>query len=553
MRESATDTILLTAESPEGIRRRIPWQIAMDLSKRGMDILLSLLGIILLLPGFGLVALRIRSDSPGPIFYWGLRAGRNGKPFHILKFRTMYEEDASYKGSLVTGSNDPRVTKVGRWLRDSKLNELPQLWNVFIGEMSLVGPRPEDPEIIKTLPAAVSKEILSVRPGITSPASVVYRDEEHLLEDSNVMDIYLGAILPSKLRLDQLYVRHRSLMLDLDILFWTSLVLIPRVGASSLPEEWLFLGPLTRLVRRYLRWFSIDALVTLGATSLTGIFWRSFGPLNIGVPKAMVIAIGFSILYSLVSSILGINRIAWSRAEFTNAIDLVFPVGVSVGIALLANYLWGDLLELPPLLIVMAGILSYVGYVLVRYRSKLLRYLAERWLTVRGGAIQAQERVLIIGGGETGEFAAWWLRNKQNQRIFRVVGFIDDDLYKQDTYIRGVHVLGRRNDIPELVAKHDVGIILFAIHNIPEEERISLLEICRSTSARLFVIPDITASLRMVARDDPNQPDQPGVDRETLSPDRMRLWLDQLETMIGGGDLAGIQEQIDSLRTELTS
>jgi hypothetical protein len=431
------------------------------------------------------------------------------------------------------------------------MNELPQLWNVFMGEMSLVGPRPEDPEIIKTLPEQVSKEILSVRPGLTSPASVLYRDEEHLLDNGNVMDTYLGDILPSKLRLDQLYVRHRSLLLDLDILFWTSLVLIPRVGASSPPEEWLFLGPLTRLVRRYLRWFTIDVLVTLGATGVTGIFWRSFGPLNIGLPKAILIAIGFSILYSLVSSILGINRIVWSRAEFTNAIDLVFPVGLSVSITLLANYIWGDLLELPPLLIVMAGILSYAGYVIVRYRSKLLRYLAERWLNLRGGAIQSQERVLIIGGGETGEFAVWWLSNRRNQGIFRVVGFVDDDLYKQDTYIRGVHVLGRRNDIPELVAKHDVGIILFAIHNIPEEDRISLLEICRSTPARLFVVPDISASLQMVATDDPSQLIKPDANREILSPDRVRLWLDQLEAMIGYGDLTGIQDQIQILRSEL--
>ncbi len=96
-----------------------------------------------------------------------------GKGFGILKFRTMYERAESYAGPRVTGKQDRRITPLGQWLRNTKLNELPQLWNVLIGEMSLVGPRPEDPEIVKTWPADARKEILSVRPGITSPASIL--------------------------------------------------------------------------------------------------------------------------------------------------------------------------------------------------------------------------------------------------------------------------------------------------------------------------------------------------------------------------------------------
>ena len=109
--------------------------------------MLLLLGLFLLSPFFGIIAWAIKRDSPGPIFYRGRRVGRGGKEFTILKFRTMYECPESYAGPCITAKDDERIMPLGRWLRDTKINELPQLWNVLRGEMSLVGPRPEDPEI----------------------------------------------------------------------------------------------------------------------------------------------------------------------------------------------------------------------------------------------------------------------------------------------------------------------------------------------------------------------------------------------------------------------
>src|SRR5687768_9458953 len=187
-------------------------------AKRLMDILAALVGLALLSPFFLIVGLLIKRDSPGPVFYRGARMGKDGRVFGILKFRTMREEAASHTGPSVTAQDDPRITPFGRWLRDTKLNELPQLWNVLVGEMSLVGPRPEDPEIAKTWPEAARREILSMRPGITSPASVAYHDEESRLKTESVMDDYRN-ILPDKLRLDQLYVRHHTFITDLDALF----------------------------------------------------------------------------------------------------------------------------------------------------------------------------------------------------------------------------------------------------------------------------------------------------------------------------------------------
>jgi lipopolysaccharide/colanic/teichoic acid biosynthesis glycosyltransferase len=340
--------------------------------KRGFDILISSGLLLLLSPLYLFLGLWIKRDSPGPVFYRGPRLGRQGKIFTILKFRTMHESPESYQGPRVTAQGDPRVTPVGRWLRDTKLNELPQFWNVLKGEMSLVGPRPEDPEIGESWSPEVRAEVLSVRPGVTSPASVLYRDEERMLVGGKLMDTYLGAILPSKLRLDQLYVRHRSFLLDMDVMLWTLLVLMPMVGAAPPIEDRLFLGPLSKLMRRYVRWFMIDLLVTFVAIGLTGLFWRSMEPLDVGVTKSLWIAFGFALLYSLVAAAMGVNRVVWSRASLMDAIDLLPAVMVSTVIALVMNYYWSAQPLLPPAMIIWRRLCWRQRLVVVRYRSRLL-------------------------------------------------------------------------------------------------------------------------------------------------------------------------------------
>jgi lipopolysaccharide/colanic/teichoic acid biosynthesis glycosyltransferase len=203
--------------------------------KRLFDLIVSGLALLLLSPLFAITAIRIKRESPGPVFYRGPRLGRGGKVFHILKFRTMRETPESYNGSRITARDDERITPLGLRLRESKLNEFPQLWNVFKGEMSLVGPRPEDPQVAAHWLESVRHEICSIRPGITSPASVLYRHEEQLLTSGNVMDDYLRRIMPDKQRLDLLYVRTHSLFSDLDILLLTfiSLFRSPQKRPSS--------------------------------------------------------------------------------------------------------------------------------------------------------------------------------------------------------------------------------------------------------------------------------------------------------------------------------
>ena len=259
------------------------WVWWSQILKRSFDLSASALGLLILSPLFLIIAIMIKRESLGPVTYRGPRMGKDGKTFPILKFRTMYECPESYDGSFITGENDERVTPLGHWLRDTKTNELPQLWNVLKGEMSLVGPRPEVPEIVKEWPNEARVEILSMRPGITSPASVIYRDEEKLLKSTSVMDDYLKDILPDKLRFDQLYVHNHNFLSDLDIIFLTLISIMPKLRKNSIPTEMLYNGLLYRFTHRYFSWFLMDNLVALTAVALAGIIWRLSSPLNLGL------------------------------------------------------------------------------------------------------------------------------------------------------------------------------------------------------------------------------------------------------------------------------
>lgn len=184
--------------------------------KRLLDLLLAALGLLLTSPVQALIALAVRLDSRGPVLFRQVRVGRAGQPFEILKFRTM---TAGAVGAAITTKGDARVTRVGRVLRSTKLDELPQLWNVLVGEMSLVGPRPEVPQYVALWPSHLRDKILSVRPGITDPASIEFRDEGALLATQvDPERYYREVLLPLKAQTYAEYVDSASLRGDLVIL-----------------------------------------------------------------------------------------------------------------------------------------------------------------------------------------------------------------------------------------------------------------------------------------------------------------------------------------------
>jgi lipopolysaccharide/colanic/teichoic acid biosynthesis glycosyltransferase len=190
------------------------------LAKRLFDVLAAGTGVLVLAPLLLGVALWIRLDSPGPVLFRQVRVGRHGVPFEIYKFRTMRHRPDG--GRQLTVGQDPRVTRAGRFLRHYKLDELPQLFNVLEGTMSLVGPRPEVPRYVECYPPAVRNTVLSVAPGITDLAAILYRDESAILGQARDPEhAYVNTILPVKLEYYQRYVRERSFWLDLRIIFRT--------------------------------------------------------------------------------------------------------------------------------------------------------------------------------------------------------------------------------------------------------------------------------------------------------------------------------------------
>jgi lipopolysaccharide/colanic/teichoic acid biosynthesis glycosyltransferase len=187
--------------------------------KRIFDISSSFIGIVLLLPIFLLVALAIKIGSDGPVLFKQKRVGRYAKTFLMIKFRTMVVQQDST--STVSVKGDKRITKVGVFLRKTKLDELPELWNVLIGQMSLVGPRPDVPGFADVLEGE-DRKILELRPGITGPASLKYANEEQLLAEVDNPEKYnMDVIFPEKVRINLEYYYNQNFLLDIKIIFAT--------------------------------------------------------------------------------------------------------------------------------------------------------------------------------------------------------------------------------------------------------------------------------------------------------------------------------------------
>jgi lipopolysaccharide/colanic/teichoic acid biosynthesis glycosyltransferase len=204
--------------------------------KRLFDIGASGFGLTLCLPLFAVVAVAIKCDGPGPVFFRQIRVGRNGKLFPILKFRTM-RPAAEAAGPHFTVDGDVRITRIGSWLRAAKFDELPQLLNVLVGDMSMVGPRPETPDLMTYYSPEQRANMLSIRPGVTDYASLLLRNEGALLARANdPARFYREEIMPLKAELCRIYLEEIGLRADLEIIFMTLAALISR-GASSPPRK----------------------------------------------------------------------------------------------------------------------------------------------------------------------------------------------------------------------------------------------------------------------------------------------------------------------------
>lgn len=203
---------------------RVGWPVA----KRTLDLGLSLVLLLVALPLLVLIAVAIKLDSPGPVFYRVRRVGYRAQPLLMLKFRKMHHDA---RGGPLTAPDDPRLTTVGAFLTRWRLDELPQLWNVVRGEMSLIGPRPEDPAFV-ALHRDDYEQILAVRPGMTGLSQIAYKEESRIVDGRRLVEDYVTRILPQKLTMDKLYASILGPRLDLAIVFWTLVTMLLRRPVS---------------------------------------------------------------------------------------------------------------------------------------------------------------------------------------------------------------------------------------------------------------------------------------------------------------------------------
>jgi lipopolysaccharide/colanic/teichoic acid biosynthesis glycosyltransferase len=194
-----------------------------DIIKRIIDIILTIFAIIMFAPVMLITAILIKMDSSGPVFYKQVRIGQNGKPFKLWKFRTMVN-NAHLKGHLITSNHDSRITRIGGFIRSVKFDELPNLFNIISGDMSIVGPRPEVPEYVNRYDERM-EEIFKVKPGLTGPAQLVFFNEEKLINKDNVRMIY-PKIKKKKLELDAMYAKSYNPLLDIQLIAKTVIKLL---------------------------------------------------------------------------------------------------------------------------------------------------------------------------------------------------------------------------------------------------------------------------------------------------------------------------------------
>lgn len=192
--------------------------------KRAFDVVLAILLLLATLPLLLLIASAIKLDSRGPVFYRVRRVGYRGQPLMMLKFRKMFD---GATGIPLTGGSDPRLTRAGAFLAATRLDELPQLWDVLCGRMSIIGPRPEDPSFV-ALRRAEFERILTVRPGMTGLSQLAYADERNILNALDPLEDYVSRVLPQKIALDAFYAESYRLRMDLSVLWWTVAALLLR-------------------------------------------------------------------------------------------------------------------------------------------------------------------------------------------------------------------------------------------------------------------------------------------------------------------------------------
>ncbi len=514
--------------------------------KRLFDVVVAAGILVVTVPLLLCIMLAIWIDDPGPVMYRGLRVGRDGVPFYILKFRTM-KRNPSLRSNITLG-NDPRVTRVGRFLRAAKLDELPQVMNVLRGEMSLVGPRPEAPYYVKTY-LSEHREVLRVRPGITGAAQIHFRHEEQMLSGDDPEGYYRCVILPTKLALDQDYVRRQSWWLDLTIIARTLLALVrsdPAPGATdasagvrgalevsatgttlALPalgkggpmmekgftshsavaettapaspkgwatiERWVQYHTLRR-IRSYGLAVLLDALTVTAAFEVAMLLrFVDTGQWANQLQRFWWLSLVIGCLYAAISYLLGLHRRIWRYASIKDVLALAQSVGLTVLLITMLGLLKVPALAALPWSVTIGGALfAFLFLAWVKFSQRVM--LA--WRATPAPNLAA--RVLIVGAGQAGaELATRFLKAPHE---YHLSAFIDDDPAKWHRRIQNRPIFGPLENIPTLVKQHGIDLIAIAMPTASARRISEIINLCQQTPARIKILPGLPELLDDRAR-----------------------------------------------------
>jgi lipopolysaccharide/colanic/teichoic acid biosynthesis glycosyltransferase len=418
--------------------------------------LVSTLALIVLAPALVVISVAIKVlGGPGPVIFRGTRVGRFGVEFRILKFRSM--RSGSDLGAQLTAGSDSRVTGIGAFLRSTKLDELPQFWNVLRGQMSIVGPRPEAPRYVAHYTDA-QRALLSVRPGVTGAATLEYRNEEAVLAqvpDDRREAFYLESLLPKELAVELEYVANWTFRRDMVIIVRTFIAIITGIGLGRSSKTAGGVLPGRRFIpRSTLPVIALDSVMWVSGLvagsilrhgKVAGVTGENVGA-GIAIVLALLVTIGL-----LVGSYRG--RFAIGRYQEAGALTVV---QVLVVIAYFIIYAFVSSVPVGRGTVVAAAYWAIVPMLGVRY---LFRYWRSR--RVQPPAADSR-RVLIYGAGLGAHQVIPSLLFNPSSR-YRPVGIIEDDPSKRYRSVEGISVVGNRNTLESAAARYHVDALLIAV------------------------------------------------------------------------------------------
>lgn len=454
--------------------------------KRAFDALVSFTSLVVLSPVLLLCALLVRLTSRGPVFFRQVRLGRYGRPFKVFKFRTM-ERGAERPGPAPVIPGDKRLTPVGKLLRRSKLDELPQLINVLRGDMSLVGPRPRMAELTD-LNDSNELLLLSVRPGLTSYASIYHRMEEDFCQRNHDPNAVYHELQRQKGYLDVEYVRNLSFFLDLKLILLTTLLLF--IPGKAQPVATRFFGlevrPYGRLAQMGLETGVFVAAVWLG-------YWLRYEGQMSEFHRWQSAA--FLVLLPAVrlatNQIFGIYNMMWRYVNLVDAAVLVASLSTVSAILVLLRLLLpagvstAHVFQLPLGVIALEYLLVVGGSLGLRGLRRMLYEMDHRYQPL---PTDRRRRIVIVGAGLSGLGIALEVGRYPHLEL---VGFVDKDFSKKGRLMAGYEVLGPVEILDQIVRDQQVTDVIVCVQSLTESDRQHLLTRCQSLGARTHIIPTL--------------------------------------------------------------